>query len=212
MRYDMRGDLILSQIPDPVVILPPDSEPVTLQEAKDFIRGVTSSADDSLITSLIKAARGWVEKTTGLILFDTMLEIRMDAYPPNQTIPLRGPWLGLTSFQYTDSDGDLQNVDADSYIVESAYKNTTPRIVSPYSSVWPVSIAQSDSVRVRWRAGFADRTGSPTEGASAVPEELLLALKLHVQAHYDRDERDFETIMKAAENLCALHAVSFGVA
>ncbi len=45
------------------------SEPVTLQQAKDFIR-VTSEDDDAIITDLITVARQKIERFTGLTLTD----------------------------------------------------------------------------------------------------------------------------------------------
>lgn len=211
-RYDVNGNLIITQIPDPVVIIQPEIEPVTLAEAKlqCEVDDDIATTYDSMLQGLITGARQWAEKETGLAFIDTTYELRMGSY--SNPVRLRGPLIELAAFQYTDADGALQNVDADSYIVESSLRNVAPRIVPPQGVTWPATLSQSDSVRVRWRAGFVDRTGSPTEAVTLVPAALRNAILLHVQAHFDRDERQFKMLMDAATALCSPYRVSFGVA
>ena len=48
------------------------TEPVTLQEAKDYMR-ISSNAEDSLIEELITSARERIEKFTGLSLGEKTL-------------------------------------------------------------------------------------------------------------------------------------------
>lgn len=213
MRYSVNGNLITEQIADPVVIVEPTVEPVSTEEMKLHLRVDDDlTADDAMIDSLTTAARQYVEKATGLALIDQTLELRLDGYPAQRAIRLRGPLLEIVSFKYTDEDGDLQDIDADSYVIEASAKNRAPRIVQPYTVTWPYAVPNSDSIRVRWRAGFVDRTGSPTEALTLVPGPLVSAIKLHVEAHYDRDERTFDMLMKAVESLISPYRVSFGVA
>lgn len=213
MRYDVSGNLVLSQLPDPVVVVEPTEEPVSLEEVKQHLRiDDDLTADDDLLDSLIQSARQHIEKTTGLALVDQTLEVRLDAYPSNRVIALRGPLLGGVSLSYTDASGTIVALDEDQYVVEAALKNRAPRIVLGYGVTWPYSVPVSDAIRVRWRAGFADLTGSPTESVSQVPAPLRAAIKLHVEAHYDRDERTFDMLMKAVESLCNPYRVDFGIA
>lgn len=213
MRYDLSGNLLVGQVPDPVVIIDPSQPPVSLSDMRLHLRidsGMT--ADDTMISALTTAATQYVEKLAGLALVDQTLELRLDAYPAQRFIPLRGPLLQLLSYKYTDADGVLQNQDADTYIVESSLKNIAPRIVPAYNATWPYAIPVSDSLRVQWRAGFVDLTGSPTEDMTKIPGPLLSAVKLHVEAHYERDERTFRMLMSAVDALLSPYRVSFGVA
>lgn len=211
MRYDVSGNLLFDQVADPVVIIPPSQPPVSLTDMKLHLR-VDQSDDESMITALTTAATQYVEQITNLALVDQTLELRMSGYPVSRVVQLRGPYLSLLSYKYTDEAGDLQNIDADSYVIESSLKNVAPRIVPAYNVTWPYSIPVSDSLRIQWRAGFVDLTGSPTEDMTKIPGPLLSAVKLHVEAHYDRDERTFSMLMKAVDSLCAPYRVSFGVA
>lgn len=211
MRYDVSGNLLAGQVADPVVIIPPTEPPVSLTDMKIHLRQ-DETADDSMIEALTTAATQYVEKVTGLALVDQTLELRLDGYPVSRFIQLRGPLLQNLSFKYTDEAGDLQDVDSDLYIVESSLKNVAPRIVPAYNATWPYAIPVSDSLRIQWRAGFVDLTGSPTEAMTQIPGPLLSAVKLHVEAHYDRDERTFKMLMDAVESLLGPYRVSFGVA
>lgn len=199
------------QIADPVVIIPPSQEPITLTEAKLHL-GEDQSARDAEITSLITASRQRVEKLTGLYLVDQTLELRLDGYPTSGAINLRGPLLGSATFYYTDADGDLQTLAADQYLTESSLRNRYPRIVQPYAVTWPYSIPVSDAVRIQWRAGFVDLTGSPTESMTLIPGPLLTAIKLHMEAFYDRDEKMMKILLDAVESICGNYRVDFGVA
>lgn len=211
MYYDVSGNLLVGQVAAPVVIIPPTAPPVSLTDMKLHLRQ-DETADDSMIEALTTAATQYVEKVTGLALVDQTLELRLDGYPVSRFIQLRGPLLQTLSFKYTDEDGDLQDVDADLYLTESSLKNVAPRIVPAYNATWPYSIPVSDSLRIQWRAGFVDRTGSPTESMTQIPGPLLSAVKLHVEAHYDRDERTFKMLMDAVESLLGPYRVAFGVA
>jgi hypothetical protein len=60
------------------------------------------------------------------------------------------------------------------------------------SSTWG-----SANIRITFRAGFADMTGSPQDDASVVPERFKQAMILWVKSNYDDDPASFE----AAKNL-----------
>jgi hypothetical protein len=65
---------------------------------------------------------------------------------------------------------------------------------------WPVTqYDRVDAVRVRFVCGYG--------GAAKVPYALQAALLLHVEAHYDRNERMMEKLLTAAENLIFPHRV-----
>lgn len=52
-------DVVVAEIADPV------TEPVTLQEVKDYLK-VSTTSDDVVITEMIKEARIWVERRCGI--------------------------------------------------------------------------------------------------------------------------------------------------
>mgnify|MGYP000875925253 CR=1 FL=1 len=104
----------------------PAEEPVSLTEAKLWLR-VETSADDSLISSLVTAARGMVEKLAGRQLVTAQWVLRLDTFPyPNgwwilaypglfpDPMTIRVPKAPLQSVEgitYYDLGGTLQTLD-----------------------------------------------------------------------------------------------------
>ena len=91
------------------------TEPVTVQEVKDYLRlegfiddsdSLSTDFDDdnTLISELITSAREGLEEWTGLSLIPKTLEIEFTNLAGNYKIPF-GPVVSITSL--TDSDDDL---------------------------------------------------------------------------------------------------------
>ena len=69
----------------------PVAEPVTLAEAKAFLR-LTGTSEDELVAGLIRAAREDVERSTGLALIAQTWRLVLDALPSDDAVCLmRGP-------------------------------------------------------------------------------------------------------------------------
>jgi uncharacterized phiE125 gp8 family phage protein len=58
----------------------PAAEPLSLAEAKTHLR-VAGTADDDVILVLIRTARDWIERETGLALIDQTWRVTLDAWP-----------------------------------------------------------------------------------------------------------------------------------
>lgn len=203
-------DLVsFAQIPDIYVVDPPAEEPVSLDEIKAEL-GVYGTARDTQLRRLIRGGREFVEHETGLALVGQTLEKRFDIWPESRALELRGPIIGTVMLYYTDADGALTEVPADDYIPEIRQKY--PRIVQANSVTWPDSLAISDSIRVQWRAGFAERTGSPLDSLDKIPANLVSAIILHAEAHFDKDERTMQKYIEAATALCSASRVRYGFA
>lgn len=93
------------------------SEPVTLQQAKDFCR-ITTEDDDDLITDLITVARKKVERFTSISLVDKtviltgeLCEMFPLPYPNINDITTVKFWQG----QNTDGTNDYETLEADEY-------------------------------------------------------------------------------------------------
>jgi uncharacterized phiE125 gp8 family phage protein len=82
-------------------------EPVTLQEAKDYMR-ISSNAEDSLIEELITSARERIEKFTGLSLGEKTLKAYWFYFHIPQEIPY-GP-VTLIDSVVNDEDVALEYV------------------------------------------------------------------------------------------------------
>lgn len=161
------------------LITPPATEPVTLAEAKAHLR-VTESAEDALITAMITAARERCEHVLCRALIHQTWELTLDAFP--EAIRLDYPPLSsVTSVQYVDPDGNLQNWSSLEYYVDKAAE---PGYVVPgYGSEWPAIRDQANAVIVRYVAGYG-------AAASAVPQAIRNWLLLAVGTLYETREAD----------------------
>lgn len=200
----------------------PNIEPVTLTELKRHLR-VEHTNDDDDITALIVAGREWVEDYTGRILIDQtwrltltyantlasrmLTPVTVDQVTSASEILLRkSPVLSIDSVVTVDSAGDETTVAADTYELREA-DSKWPKIFGLNGTTWT-----ADTTKIVFRAGYANRTLSPTETASVVPTRFKQAIKLWAEAHYDRDERTMQMLLDAAKNTIAPERTNLQIA
>ncbi len=182
-------------------LVDPEIEPVTLAEAKRHIKQFANvTSEDADITEWIKLAREWVEDYTGRAMVDQTwrLSVSRDQLPvsvntvdydysrgllmcpPSQSVYLRrSPVLAITKLATVDRTTNIETVlDPSEYILWDE-GTRWPRVVPATGATWGAS-----DFRVEYRAGFADRTGSPITGAEVVPSALKHAIKL-ILGNYD---------------------------
>jgi hypothetical protein len=195
----------------------PDIEPVTLEEARMHLR-VTGTEEDAIILGLIVAAREWVEDETGRSLIDQTWRLTLSEYAwmfsnvDSDTVrgAYTGTWfprsdggillrkspvISITSFATVDSAGVETAVDPTTYEVREA-GSKWPALYAVNGGSWT-----SGTMRIVFRAGFADRLGSPLQGIQMVPERFKHAIKLWVEAHFDRDEKMMPLLLEVASQL-----------
>lgn len=71
----------------PLALTPPAIEPVSLSEAKDFLR-ILADDEDELLSTLITAARLMIEAASGRLLIEQGWRIVLDAWPQGGEIRL----------------------------------------------------------------------------------------------------------------------------
>lgn len=179
-----------------VLVTGPQQEPVTLDEAKVHL-GVSGTARDFSIQALIIAAREWAEHETHRRLITQTWDWRLDEFPASPAdLPLV-PVQSVSSISYIDENGDAQTMPTSDYTVDA--RSEPGRIVlTADGDGWPtLGDTEVGAVTIRIVAGY---------GLSAkVPRTLKLAMLLHIEAHFDRDERSMRTILEAASNLMKPH-------
>jgi uncharacterized phiE125 gp8 family phage protein len=163
-------------------ILPIGEEPVSLVEAKAYLR-VNAADEDAKIAAMIPRARKWIEDHTGLALMQrTFVERHL---PRHGAIALyKGPLLSVDDVTYTDSTGDQTYV---------------PRFWPPSSTIfpaandrWPV-LMDSNRFEVTYTAGFA-----PGE----VDERLIGAMLALVEGEFSEGYAYPDRSIYAAEQCC----------
>jgi uncharacterized phiE125 gp8 family phage protein len=89
----------------------PAVEPVTLDEAKAYLR-VEHSDDDEVIAALVSGSRIHVEAQTRRALITQDWRISADAWPPDGHMPVRpAPLQALSAARVYDFDNVAQDVD-----------------------------------------------------------------------------------------------------
>lgn len=192
-----------------VLVTPPATEPVTLDQAKQHLR-VDHDADDTLITTLIEAARHLVEgrlkqslvtQTWDFYLdgwYEEVLNYYPGRYAAREVVYLaKGPVQSVASVKYLDGSGVLATWAPSEYIVTPGLPG---RITPAYSRTFPTTLPVVDSVVIRYTAGY-----------STVPGNLRAAMLLVIGHLYEnREETISGTIISelplGVEALLAPHA------
>lgn len=174
----------------------PATEPVSLSEAKNFLRIDSDiTQDDALLTMLIAAARRYAESYLGRSLITQTWKQVSDAFPGNQQtlvmpgVPYswpshalllgRSPVQSITSVQYLDMGGTLQTMSSSDYAVDLVSEPT--RITPVFGKIWPVTLPQIGAVSVTYVAGYG-------AAAAAVPEGIRQWILLRLSTLYQNRE------------------------
>jgi len=153
------------------LITPPATEPITLTEAKSHCR-VEHAADDTLITSLITAARLSAEHELQRPLITQTWQAAYEAFPLYQSGIALGKFspIAITSITYIDQDGVDAVLAPSAYVLDSA---TVPGFVHPaYNTSWPSAREFANSVRIRFTAGY----GAAADVPQCIKQWMLLMI------------------------------------
>ena len=157
---------------------PPATEPVTLAEAKAWLR-VEGTEEDALIGALITAARQHIEGFTRRALVTTGYTLKLDAFPydaRNQSREIvlpRPPLASLTSIEYLDTNGALQTLNPTTYVVDTYAQPA--KVFCRTETAWPATYTVPNAITLVYTAGY----GTP----AAIPAGLLIALR-YIVAHW----------------------------
>lgn len=145
----------------------PASEPVSLVEAKAFLR-VDDDAEDGLISTLITAARLHVEGITGRALVAQSWRVVLDAWPRDRIVTLPvGPLSSLTAIRAYDANGDAVTVPLAQFQPETG--TGAARLPLPASVAGMPLLRERQGIEVDYVAGFG-------VDATSVPADLRQAL------------------------------------
>lgn len=158
-------------------------EPITNGEVKNHCYiTATDSATNTIITNLITAARNYGENRTWRTLVDSTYKQYLDDFPRDIIELPRSPVISVTSIEYIDSDGNTQTVDSSNYIVDTV--SEPARIERKDNFTWPIPDDRVNAVIITYTAGYGDDTG-PDPDESTVPEDIKIALLMHIKYLYD---------------------------
>lgn len=161
-----------------ILLTPPALEPVTLADAKHFLR-IDHDDDDDVIAALIAAARVHVEAKTRRALITQTWRLTRDVWPTAGMLPiLPVPLRDITAIGVYRDDGMLQMLDVDSFHVDAV---SAPAILAFERGALPVPGRMSGGIEIDIEVGYGDEPDD-------VPAPLRQAIRLLV-AHWYENRR-----------------------
>lgn len=155
----------------------PAEEPVSLAEAKAFLR-LDDTAEDSLVTTLITAARLHVEGTTARALIAQTWRLVLDGWPAGGAVTLPvAPLVSLSAVTAYDEAGTAHELGLDQFEFDAA----TPRLLLPAGIEGLPVLRRRQGIEIDYVAGYGDDAGD-------VPGDLrqaVLALVAYWFEHRD---------------------------
>jgi len=157
----------------------PTFEPVTVAVAKNHLR-VDISTDDTLIGTLITAAREYVELFTGQSFIQRTYRADLADFADAIRLP-RGPVLAITSVKYydTSSPETLQTWGASNYYLHNDIWRRIEGVSLPSVG------SRADNVQITYTAG---RSPLASPQLDATPKAIVQAILLLVGDFYEHRE------------------------
>ncbi len=158
------------------------AEPILFAEAQAHLR-VDTADEQTLIESLITAARMAVEEYTDRQLITATWTLKLDAFPSSMyAIELpKPPLLGITSIAYLDGSGVSQTLSA-STDYQSDLLSSPGRLVPQPGMIWPITEYQRlNAVTIVYTAGYG-------AAGSSVPRPIRQAMLLLIGQWYEHRE------------------------
>lgn len=157
----------------------PATEPVTVAEAKAFLR-IDHYSEDVLLGSLVLTSRLHIEAALGLALLSQTWKLALDDFPSDGIIELPlSPVAGVASVRVLTADGAALTLDAAAYEIDTASRPA--RILRSPGAYWPPPGKRSNGVEIEFTAGF----GASSADVPAPIRQALLLLVAHWYEHRD---------------------------
>ena len=122
------------------VITPASTYPVSLTEAKSHLK-VDTTADDTYITSIIKAATQLSEEYTNRFFIDTVIDQTCSDFAQLQTL-FKSKVSAVAHVKYYDNDNSLQTLSATIYDTQLQYEPSQIQLAENQS--FPIVILLSE--------------------------------------------------------------------
>ena len=163
-----------------ILLNPPAVEPLTLAEAKAYLR-VEHDDDDDLIETLIASARTELESKTKRALITQQWRVVLDAWPPDGRIAVTpAPLREVVAARVYDQDNIAHVLDTEAFVVDTA---AAPGVIGfvPWAIAVPGRAVAGIELDIE--CGYGD-------AASDVPEPLRQAVRLLLAHAYENRSLD----------------------
>ena len=154
-------------------------EPVSLAEAKAHCR-VDGATEDTLIASLILAARMHIERSLDLALIQQGWSLYLDRWPERGWVELPlAPVGSLTAVRLYSPTDTFVTLDPSLFLLDTAAKRA--RLVRREAQAWPLPGRSANGIEIAFTAGYG-------AAADDVPMPIRLAIKLLLAHWYEARE------------------------
>jgi uncharacterized phiE125 gp8 family phage protein len=151
-------------------------EPVTLEEAKSWLRLSGTTDSDERVADLITGARLAVEQWTGLALITQTVKIYPPCFDATLLLPV-APVASITHVKYYDRNDVQQTYSSDNYELDA--KAAPARLRAKWNQTWPSIYDRYNPIEIQAVVGYGGREN--------VPEPLKMAIKALVSLWHDND-------------------------
>lgn len=159
----------------PVLITGPTIEPVSLSEAKAWLR-LDTIDEDGLVTALITAARLTVEAASRRLLMSQTWRLMMDYWPIGGTVKVQiSPFKAILAARSYDIYGNSTAYDPTGFIVDKA---SEPARIMVANNIAPVTGRPFAGIELDVQLGYG-------ANASDVPQPLRQAILLLVALWFE---------------------------
>lgn len=169
--------------------------PVTLEQARQWLRLDEISTQDDEVQAMIMASVSKIEKQYGMALLEQTVTETRNGFPSNSQCPLLlriNPLREITSITYIDTDGVKQTWDSALY--ETGKAGMDYYVLPAWNESWPSAACRPGSVTIVYKAGFGT---APKD----VPLDIVQAIKLDI-GDMDANRADrVDQLPKASEAL-----------
>lgn len=171
------------------LVTAPPAEPLRVAEARLHCR-IDASEEDSLVTSLIEAARQHLDGPDGILgraLIEQQWDLKIDEFPGAGVaivLPLP-PLRSVDQISYLDTDGVSQVLASSVYQTIGDGASGRARIVEAYNQNWPSTRDVAEAVTVRFTCGYAPSADSPPDYRVNVPWPIKQAMLLTIADWYE---------------------------
>jgi uncharacterized phiE125 gp8 family phage protein len=136
----------------PVTLTPPASEPVSIDEAKEFVAVEAEEVlYDQQLARFITAAREQVEAVTGTRLVQQTVRCAANDWHDLTALPI-GPVRSVTAIAYDDAAGSEQSLPEANWELFGSGLQSGLR--PAYGTAWPAALRRQDAIRVTLELGY----------------------------------------------------------
>lgn len=175
-----------------ILLTPPAEEPLSLADAKHWLR-IEHDADDELISSLIASARREIELAARRVLITQTWRIVLNCWPrAGRIVSPVNPLRSVEAVRVFDETGAPAAIDPEGFVLDTA---SLPGVIS----FMPANVAQPGRVL----AGIELDVTAGHGDAADVPSPLVQALRLLLAHRYEHRGDAFAAMPADVERLIA---------